>query len=49
MGKFRNRLVHLYWAVDDRQVHQLMRNRLPDFSHFLKAMAKYLELSDMGE
>lgn len=49
MGKFRNRLVHLYWEVDDRQVHQLLRNRLPDFSRFLKALAEYLGLSDILE
>lgn len=24
MGKFRNRLVHLYWEVDDCQVHRLL-------------------------
>jgi uncharacterized protein YutE (UPF0331/DUF86 family) len=48
IGKFRNRLVHLYWEVDDRQVHQLLRSRLPDFSRFLKALSEYLRLSDIG-
>ena len=47
MGKFRNRLVHLYWEVDDRQVHQFLCSRLSDFSRFLAAMADYLELRDM--
>jgi len=49
MGKFRNRLVHLYWEVDDRQVHRLLRERLPDFHRFLKAMANYLGLEDINE
>jgi len=49
MGKFRNRLVHLYWEVDDSQVHQLLRSRLSDFNRFLRAMAEYLGLSDIAE
>lgn len=42
MARFRNRLVHLYWEVDDRQVHRLLQSRLGDLSRFLEAMAKYL-------
>jgi uncharacterized protein YutE (UPF0331/DUF86 family) len=49
MGKFRNRLVHLYWEVDDRQVHKLLCSRLPDFKRFLNAMANYLELAGIPE
>jgi uncharacterized protein YutE (UPF0331/DUF86 family) len=49
MGKFRNRLVHLYWEVDDRQVHQFLCSRLSDFSRFLSAMTEHLGLSDMSE
>jgi uncharacterized protein YutE (UPF0331/DUF86 family) len=47
MGKFRNRLVHLYWEVDDRQVHQLVCSRTRDFDKFINAMATYLELSNV--
>jgi uncharacterized protein YutE (UPF0331/DUF86 family) len=49
MGKFRNRLVHLYWEVDDRQVHQLLCSRLQDFRRFLEEMAQYLALSEIAE
>ena len=28
MAKFRNRLVHLYWEVDDKQVHEILKTRL---------------------
>ena len=49
MGKFRNRLVHIYWEVDDRQVHQLLSNRLQDFRRFLKEMAQYLALNEIAE
>jgi uncharacterized protein YutE (UPF0331/DUF86 family) len=49
MGKFRNRLVHLYWEVDGLQVHRLLRSRLGDFSRFLSAMAAYLGLAGIAE
>jgi len=49
MGKFRNRLVHLYWEVDDRQVHQFLCSRLQDFRRFLKEMAQYLALCEIAE
>lgn len=49
MEKFRNRLVHLYWKVDDRQMHQFLCSRLQDFRRFLKEMAQYLALSEIPE
>jgi uncharacterized protein YutE (UPF0331/DUF86 family) len=42
MAKFRNRLVHLYWEVDDRQVHAIMQSRLGDLGRFLELTAKFL-------
>lgn len=47
MAKFRNRLVHLYWEVSDRQVHQILGNRLPDFNRFLKSLSDYLGLENL--
>lgn len=49
MGKFRNRLVHLYWEVDERQIHQILCNRISDFDKFISAMAAYLGLSDLAD
>lgn len=43
MAKFRNRLVHLYWEVDDRQVHEILQSRLDDFKKFLDSIARFLE------
>jgi len=43
MAKFRNRLVHLYWELDDRQLYNILQNRLDDFKKFLDSMAKFLE------
>lgn len=42
MAKFRNRLVHLYWEVDDRQVHAIMQSRLGDLRRFLELTASFL-------
>ncbi|MBW1751747.1 MAG: DUF86 domain-containing protein [Deltaproteobacteria bacterium] len=43
MAKFRNRLVHLYWELDDRQVYDILQNRLVDFKKFLDSLARFLE------
>ena len=42
MAKFRNRLVHLYWEVDDRKLHDILTTCLPDFGTFLKCMSDHL-------
>lgn len=42
MAKFRNRLVHLYWEVDDKQVYEILRNRLDDFRIFLVSLSNFL-------
>ncbi len=42
MAKFRNRLVHLYWEVDDRQLFDILQSRLDDFKKFLDSMAEFL-------
>ena len=41
-AKFRNRLVNLYWAVDDGQLFDILQGRLGDFKRFLDSMAKFL-------
>jgi uncharacterized protein YutE (UPF0331/DUF86 family) len=43
MAKFRNRLVHLYWELGDRQVYDILQNRLVDFKKFLDSLARFLE------
>ena len=42
MARFRNRLVHLYWEVDDEQLYEILQERLDDFKKFLDAMARFL-------
>lgn len=48
MARFRNRLVHLYWEVDDKQVHHILQNRLTDFKRFLDSIASFLDWQDLA-
>lgn len=43
MARFRNRLVHVYWEVDNRMIHSLLQSRLGDFKKFLDSIARFLE------
>lgn len=42
MSKFRNRLVHLYWEIDDEQLYEILQTRLGDFKKFLDSIAQFL-------
>lgn len=43
MARFRNRLVHIYWDVDDAQVHKYLRTEIDDIRRFLDAFLEALE------
>jgi len=42
MAKFRNRLVHIYWEVDDLQLYEILQTRIDDFKKFLDSLARFL-------
>ena len=42
MAKFRNRLVHIYWDVDDETLYKILRNNLTDLERFLKELGELL-------
>jgi len=42
MAKFRNLLVHLYWKVDDRKIHEILRDDIRDIRDYLKTINKAL-------
>ena len=44
MAKFRNRLVHLYWQVDDSRIYRILEENLGDLNKFLKMIAEFLKL-----
>jgi uncharacterized protein YutE (UPF0331/DUF86 family) len=43
MARFRNLLVHLYWRVDDGEVHRVIRDDLGDFDEYLQSVRRFLK------
>src|SRR3990172_13395825 len=43
MVKFRNRLVHLYWKVNEAEVYEIIQNNLKDIEEFVQHIANFLE------
>jgi uncharacterized protein YutE (UPF0331/DUF86 family) len=43
MAKFRNRLVHIYWDIDDTEIYRIMQSRLQDIRQFLSALGAFLK------
>jgi uncharacterized protein YutE (UPF0331/DUF86 family) len=41
MARFRNRLVHLYWEVDDERVYDYLQTALGDFHSFARWVAEH--------
>ena len=48
MAKFRNRLVHVYWEIDENKIYDILQNRLGDFKTFLNQIAKFLNWSKIS-
>ncbi len=42
MARFRNRLVHLYWEVDDEVLYDILTTELNDFERFKQCIAARL-------
>ena len=42
MVSFRNRVVHLYWEVDDVIVYEILQNNLGDFTTFVNHILDFL-------
>ncbi len=43
MAKFRNRLVHIYWDIDDTEIYKIMQSRLQDIRQFLSKFGTFLQ------
>jgi uncharacterized protein YutE (UPF0331/DUF86 family) len=41
MARFRNRLVHLYWAIDDARIHEYLQKGVEDLEGFAQAVAAH--------
>ena len=42
MARFRNRLVHIYWDIDDAGIYRIIKTRLLDIRRFLKEIGNFL-------
>ncbi len=42
MARFRNRLVHQYWAVDPDLLYEILQNNLADFERFIHEVKEKL-------
>lgn len=44
MARFRNRLVHIYWGIDDAEIYRIIQTRLQDIKQFLKKFGNFIGL-----
>lgn len=42
MARFRNRLVHIYWDVDDKMIYRIITENVRDIEDFLEVLRKNL-------
>lgn len=42
MARFRNRLVHIYWDIDDRMIYRIITENITDIEKFLEHIRKIL-------
>ena len=42
MARFRNRLVHIYWDIDDTEMYRIIQTRLQDIRRFLRGIGNFL-------
>ncbi len=42
MIKFRNKLIHKYWDIDDKLIYEYAKNETGDFIDFIKEIKKFL-------
>jgi uncharacterized protein YutE (UPF0331/DUF86 family) len=43
MARFRNRLVHIYWEINNEELHRLLQTRLDDIRLFLKKFGALID------
>lgn len=44
MARFRNRLVHIYWDIDNEELYRIIQTRLQDIKRFLKEYGAFIGL-----
>ena len=48
MARFRNRLVHIYWDIDEETVYRILHESLSDLERFKQAIIEYEKTSPVG-
>jgi uncharacterized protein YutE (UPF0331/DUF86 family) len=43
MVSFRNRMVHLYWKIDDAKVYDIVQNNLEDFDTYIQYILQFTQ------
>jgi len=43
MVKFRNKLIHRYWEIDDKNILEYSRKDINDFNDFMKAVGRLID------
>ena len=49
MAKFRNRLVHIYLEVENKQVYEILQDRLDDFKKFIASLSNFLDWQNLSK
>ncbi len=51
MAKFRNRLVHIYWEVDDEAIYEILQEDIQDIKEFVDIFMRFLskDINNMRE
>ena len=44
MAKFRNRLVHIYWGIDDRMIYKIIKEDVKDIEEFIERIRDALKV-----
>jgi uncharacterized protein YutE (UPF0331/DUF86 family) len=45
MVRFRNRLVHIYWDIDDNEIFRIITEHLANIQRFLSEFGNYIGLT----
>jgi len=43
MARFRNRIVHLYDEVDNREIYRILQEHLHEYDNFIRDIVRYME------
>ena len=48
MARFRNRLVHIYWDIDDPEIFRIIQERLHDIKKFLSLYGTFIQVQNLS-